>query len=259
MLASVTTHYARHLAHADVEVRHQGLWLHRCRNEYFPDGRYFHYCRDEFSRWSHQTERCIQNAVDAWYHAGAPVAGETVIDVGAGRGEDSIAFSRSVGSQGRVIAIEAHPDTFTILQRFCELNRLNVLPVHAAALNYEGAALIEDCDDWRDNSIGESGSISVPARTLDAICGADASGPVGLLKLNIEGSEVAALRGASGLLGRTRLVAVACHDFRADRGDGERFRTRAEVQRLLRAAGFSVIGRAEDPRLGINDHIYGRH
>jgi FkbM family methyltransferase len=258
LLASATTRYARHLAHADVEVRYQGLWLHRCRNEYFPDGLRFHYCRDDFSRWPRQLDRCVQNAADYWYYAGAPVADEIVIDVGAGCGEDSMAFSRTVGSTGRVIAIEAHPVTFAMLRQCCELNRLmNVLPIHAAAVEYRGTARIADCKDWRDNSIDDGGAFAVPARTLDEICRADAPGPVGLLKLNIEGSEAAALRGATGLLGRTRLVAVACHDFRANRGDGERFRTHAEVQHLLRNAGFTVTVRTEDPRLGISDHVYG--
>lgn len=257
-LASAATHYARHLAHADVEVLYRGLWLHRFGNEYFPDGERFHYCRDDFRRWPHQTDRYVHNAVDYWYHAGTPAAGEIVIDVGAGRGEDSIAFARSVGPTGRVVSIEAHPVTFTMLRRCCELNRLmNVLPIHAAAVDYGGTALIGDCEDWRDNSIDVSGAFAVPARTLDEICRTDAPGPVGLLKLNIEGSEVAALRGATGLLGRTRLVAVACHDFRANRGDGERFRTHAEVQRLLRTAGFTVTVRSEDPRLGVSDHVYG--
>jgi FkbM family methyltransferase len=261
LLASVTTRYARHLAHADVEIRYRGLWLHRYRNEFFPDGQRFGYCRDDFARWSRETERCIRTAVDYWYHAGSPATDETVIDVGAGRGEDSIAFSRSVGPQGRVIAIEAHPLTFTMLRRFCEWNGYaNVLPVHAAALDRHGTAQIEDCEQWRDNSIAERGVFTVPARTLDEICEAQAVGPVGLLKLNIEGSELAALRGAPVLLGRTRLVAVACHDFRAERGDGERFRTRAGVQRLLAAAGFEVKARKDDPRLGISDHVYGlRH
>ena len=97
----------------------------------------------------------------------------------------------------------------------------------------------------------------MPASTLDYICRSKAPGPVGLLKLNIEGSETAALRGASELLSRTRLVAVACHDFRADRGDGERFRTRAEVRRLLESAGFEVVTRTKDPRLGVSHHVYG--
>ena len=222
------------------------------------DGSRFQYFRDEFRRWSHQADRCVAASRDYWYQAGAPLPGETVVDVGAGRGEDLLAFRESVGPAGRVLAIEAHPITFRLLQRFCELNRLAiVLPVHAAALDYEGTARIGNRADWQDNSIGDGDDFAVPARTLDDICRVHAPGPVGLLKLNIEGSEASALRGATRLLARTRLVAVACHDFRADRGDGERFRTRTEVQRLLDAAGFEVTVRSDDPRVGVQDHVFG--
>jgi tRNA G46 methylase TrmB len=54
-----------------------------------------------------------------------PQRGDVVIDVGAGRGEDTLTFSRAVGRTGRVIAIEAHPLSFKILQRFCLLNELS--------------------------------------------------------------------------------------------------------------------------------------
>jgi FkbM family methyltransferase len=258
LLAALATRHARRLSQDDVEVWYDGVWHHRSGQIAFADGSRFQYIRDEFRRWSHQVEKCVAASRDYWYYAGAPLPGETVIDVGAGRGEDLLAFCESVGSTGRVIAIEAHPITFRSLRRFCDLNRLAiVLPVHAAALDHEGAARMSNCDDWQDNSIDEDGEIAVPARTLDNICRADASGPFGLVKMNIEGSEVAALRGAARLLARTRLVTVACHDFRADRGEGERFRTRVEVLRMLEAAGFAVSVRSEDPRAGIQDHVFG--
>lgn len=259
LLAAVATRYARKLAQDDVEVWFDGVWHHRSGQVAFADGSQFQYYRDEFRRWSHQADKCVAASRDYWYHAGAPLPGETVVDVGAGRGEDLLAFCESAGPTGRVLAIEAHPNTFRLLQRFCELNRLAIVrPVHVAALDFEGTARIGDCADWQDNSIGDGDDFVVPARTLDDICRAEAPGPVGLLKLNIEGSEASALRGATRLLARTRLVAVACHDFRADRGDGERFRTRARVQQLLEAAGFAVSSRSLDPRVGIQDHVFGK-
>ncbi|MGE0030106.1 MAG: FkbM family methyltransferase [Steroidobacteraceae bacterium] len=255
----MATRYARRLSQDDVEIWYDGVWHHRSGQIAFADGSRFQYFRDEFRRWSHQAERCVAASTDYWYHAGAPLPGETVVDVGAGRGEDLLAFCESVGPTGRVIAIEAHPETFRLLQRFRELNSLAiVVPVHAAALDYEGTAHIGNCADWQDNSIGDGGDFAVPARTLDDICRVVAPGPVGLLKMNIEGSEASALQGATGLLARTQLVAVACHDFRADRHDGERFRTRAHVQRLLEASGFAVTSRSQDPRVGIQDHVFGK-
>jgi FkbM family methyltransferase len=258
LLAAVATRCARRIAEDDVEVWYDGLWHHRSGQIAFVDGSRFQYFRDEFQRWSHQADRYVAASKDYWYYAGIPLLGEAIVDVGAGRGEDLLAFCESAGPTGRVLAIEAHPNTFRSLQRFCELNRLtNVLPIHAAALDYKGTVCIGNCENWLDNSIGDGYDFCVPARTLDAICNLAVPGPVGLLKMNIEGSEAFALQGATGMLARTRLVAVACHDFRADRGDGERFRTRIKVRRLLEAAGFTVTVRSEDPRVGVQDHVFG--
>ena len=49
---------------------------------------------------------------DLWCHGYDLRAGEIVVDVGAGVGDDVVVFSRLVGLHGRVIAIEAHPTTF---------------------------------------------------------------------------------------------------------------------------------------------------
>src|SRR4051794_33133529 len=43
--------------------------------------------------------------------------GSTVVDVGAYIGTHTLAFANFVGAQGRVIAIEAQPATFGLLQR----------------------------------------------------------------------------------------------------------------------------------------------
>ena len=46
-----------------------------------------------------------------------PKPGDTVVDVGAGMGDDTLVFSRMVGPSGRVFSFEAHPDTFRCLQK----------------------------------------------------------------------------------------------------------------------------------------------
>lgn len=258
LLAAAATRYARRLSGADVEVLYDGVWMHRSGREVFPDGKRFAYFREEFRRWANQAEKFASAAADYWYHAGRPLPGEVVVDVGAGRGEDAIAFSRTVGAQGRVIAVEAHPTTYALLVQFCRLNRLaNVLPVQAAAGDFDGIAMIEDGADWQENSVSADGTLQTPASTLDRLCDPFVAGPVALLKMNIEGGEIAALHGAPDLLARTRLVAVACHDFRADRGEGKRFRTRAAVMDMLASAGFAVSDRARDSRAGIRDHVFG--
>ena len=51
--------------------------------------------------------------LDTWYAFDQPMEGNTIIDVGAGIGEDAVVFSKLVGLSGRVVAIEAHPGTFS--------------------------------------------------------------------------------------------------------------------------------------------------
>ena len=68
-----------------------------------------------------------------------PSDGDTVIDVGAHLGLYSIIGSKLVGNHGTVIAIEAHPHNFEILNRNISLNGLaNVRVLHYAAYSRKG-------------------------------------------------------------------------------------------------------------------------
>ena len=68
-----------------------------------------------------------------------PSDGDTVIDIGAHLGLYSIMGSKLVGKNGRVIAIEAHPQNFEILKRNISLNGLaNVRTLHCATFFEKG-------------------------------------------------------------------------------------------------------------------------
>src|SRR4051794_16582602 len=53
---------------------------------------------------------------DIYLHTCAPRPGNTVIDVGAGIGDTTLAFASLVGPSGSVLAVEAHPRTFSCLR-----------------------------------------------------------------------------------------------------------------------------------------------
>ena len=95
----------------------------------------------------------------------------------------------------------------------------------------------------------------MPALTLDELSNGIPS--IALLKMNIEGAETAALRGASSTLRRTQHVAIACHDFLADETGDESYRTREDVTALLQDAGFNVSGRLDDARPWARDYVFG--
>ncbi len=62
----------------------------------------------------------------------SPKKGDTVIDVGAAFGFYTIMASKTVGQQGRVVAIEAQPDSFDMLNKNIKLNKL----ANIQTLNY---------------------------------------------------------------------------------------------------------------------------
>ena len=62
-----------------------------------------------------------------------PKEGDIVVDVGAHVGHYTLISSKRVGQNGKVVAIEADPDNFEMLNRNIKLNGLtNVIPLNYA-------------------------------------------------------------------------------------------------------------------------------
>ena len=97
----------------------------------------------------------------------------------------------------------------------------------------------------------------VQGETLYQICDREAVEEISLIKMNIEGAERYALLGMQSVIRRTGTICVACHDFLADLGHGEEFRTRAFVEGFLIDQGFKLASRRDDPRDWVRDHIFG--
>ena len=94
-----------------------------------PKYNYEFYCRinkDDFIVMTRHEDVIIQ-----YFH---PKEGDVVIDVGAHIGRYTIIASKRVGPNGKVIAIEADPSNFEMLNRNIQLNRL----ANVTTLNYVG-------------------------------------------------------------------------------------------------------------------------
>ena len=70
---------------------------------------------------------------------------------------------------------------------------------------------------------------------------------IDLLQINIEGAEKYLLPMIKDYSNIKRII-VSAHDFRADRGEGEQYRTREFVKNYLTDAGYSVIHCGSKPR-----------
>lgn len=263
LLENIATHFLRRTEGGDIEVLHRdGLWTFRVGPNFFPAGPTLSYTYGDFDKWKRQMDVYVSDAKDYWLQHYRPQEGDIVVDVGAGRGEDTVAFSRAVGETGRVIAIEAHPVTFAILKSFCRLNRLaNVTPLQLAVMDRPGNVQIAESESgWKVNAIeyGEGSSgILVRAATLDEVCREQGLNDIAFLKMNIESAERHALLGMESVIPRIRQICVACHDFWWECGHGEQFRTRAFVEQFLIEHGFTLASRPDDPRDYVRDHVFG--
>lgn len=131
-------------------------------------------------------------------------AGDTFVDVGANIGYFSLLGAKLVGPRGRVHAFEANPATACLLQTNLDRNGAANVVVHALAVGEEaGQATIHEPEDGNMGSdfaspcAGGSGGLQVRMDLIDAVVKAER---VRLIKLDIEGGEAKALRGARGLL-----------------------------------------------------------
>ena len=171
---------------------------------------------------SHSFTTCFWPAVDqyepdvraALLHFLKP--GGTFVDCGANIGYFSVMAQQIVGSAGRVVAIEANPATFCLLERNLDANGA------AEAINCAVAAHTADAELFvpREGDVysclrtgglvdgNDAQAIRVPGRTLDEIVMSLRLTRLDLLKLDVEGGELDILRSASRVLRDLRPVIV---------------------------------------------------
>lgn len=230
-------------------VSYEGEWIQR-----FPSCTLV---EPRLTLWTpQQIERLASDVFMYRYH---PKEGDTVVDVGAGTGWETLSFSRMVGISGRVISIEAHPKVFGCLSRMRRENRLdNVTLVHSAVADRGGEVTLSDSPEHEGNSIiGEFSGIRVACTTLDDIFRSFELSQVDFLKMNIEGAERLAIAGMREMVQKTKNVCISCHDFLTTEGGPNEMRTKAEVISFLKQSGFVVSLRESDGRINVRDYVYG--
>jgi len=252
VLRTVINHRVRRCAPGVRVYYRRGMWMHQEGAVIYVDSPTMDYRLAIFPTWANELNRAIADAADTWFHVYQPRPGDLIIDAGAGKGEDTIVFSGAVGLAGKVLSIEPHPITFRCLHLFCELNHLqNVAPANFALVDSARPVAIESLEGWQANRIvhpDTKGSLQVAGLSLDDLVEREKVQRIDFLKMNIEGAEAMAIRGMERTLRITHAVCISCHDFRADDGEGEFFRTRQLVQGCVERAGFRMISRRDDPR-----------
>ncbi|HXB53140.1 MAG TPA: FkbM family methyltransferase [Vicinamibacteria bacterium] len=128
-------------------------------------------------------------------------AGDVVVDLGAHLGSFALPAA-AVGC--RVLAVEAAPQSAALLQASATRNGFrNLKVIQAAAAAAPGS--LEFCPRGPHGHVATPliplPTIAVPAVTVDELLLELGWGPVAFVKMDIEGSEIGALRGMSRVLG----------------------------------------------------------
>jgi FkbM family methyltransferase len=137
--------------------------------------------------------------------------GMTLLDVGANIGYFTLLGARLTGDEGRVISIEANVENYKLLMLSRMVNNFNNIEAyplavmdHAGAIHYyhstgsDGVAFRLDTskDDFFENAV------VVPAVTIDSLIPENVK--IDVIKIDIEGGEIFALKGAERLIKRDR-------------------------------------------------------
>lgn len=190
----------------------RSIYVNRCRDRLFP-------------------------FICAFYYQYAVAPGDTVVQIGASEGEETVRLARAVGETGLVVAIEPEPANYQKLRDRIAANQLaNVKPIRSGAWSAKGAlrfftespkshrvAELPATDvrytDWLGddvdiNSVYYSGETTVDVDTVDnllAATGLRRTSPVRYVLIETNGAEYEVLKGMTETLPRVQQLTVRAH------------------------------------------------
>jgi FkbM family methyltransferase len=156
--------------------------------------------------------------------------GETFVDVGSNVGYYTLKAATDYGEDINIVAIEAHPENYKALCRNIACNGFtNIAAINKAVSENKGIVTMSESlafgyrtrfetysiNNNNSSSITDaSSSLQVECDTLDNIL---AGYKVDLMKIDIEGAEVLALKAATNTLKGLRKIIVEIHEYNFDK------------------------------------------
>ncbi len=182
---------------------------------------------------------------------------ETFVDVGANVGSYTLSAAKEYKDKGvKIIAVEAHPDNYRALCRNIQINNFrNVKTINKVVTDHKGNVTlyershdgsrvdsdlysIYDTESLAQNNILHPGGnlLQLEGDTLDNML---LDERVDVMKMDIEGAEVTALKGARNTLNKLRKIIVEIH------GDNNN-----AIEHILLEHGFDLQNTAEKRVIG---------
>ena len=137
--------------------------------------------------------------------------GDVFWDVGAHQGYITLAASKWVGPAGRVVSFEPSTANRSMLERHVRWNKLDNVEVFPFAISdTDGVAQFGGSGGSVSFRLGR-GDESVATRTMRSLIENDSQPRPTVLKLDVERSEAAALRGGTDYLSPDMIVWISLH------------------------------------------------
>lgn len=140
-----------------------------------------------------------------------------IIDLGANVGYYSLKLSQK-NENCKIIAIEPNPNTFKILSKNCELNNLQNIDLYNVAISEKNGTveLFQSETHSGTSSIlsksnSKNESVLIKSMTLDKLLG-NSYKKIDWLKIDVEGSELFVLKGATNTLKITNKIIIELHE-----------------------------------------------
>ncbi len=169
--------------------------------------------------------------------------GDTYIDVGTNLGFQSMFASRLVGPSGTVLSFEPNPETFLLLSAHIAMNRIRNCKLHNVALGEAESEAVLNLMETHSGTAtlravaGKTRSVTVPVRRGDDVLRDTPFTGKTVLKMDVEGFELLALRGLPETLSRVSIAVVeVTPEWLAAQGG-----TAEQLMILMKELGFTAL------------------
>lgn len=165
--------------------------------------------------------------------------GDTVVDIGAHIGYFTIILSDLVGNDGKVIAFEPNPITFSILKKNIETNSLsNVILENLAISDIESEQYIKESNESAGSSIDKNytDGIKINTITLDKYF---ENKEINFIKMDVQGSEFNILNGGIKTFKKKPKCIIEIHPTIFD-SKGEKISSK-EIINMLKNCNYNIF------------------
>ena len=171
-----------------------------------------------------------------------PGKGDVIMDCGAHIGNCAVLFSRFVGKEGIVIALEPFEESFKTLQnRAQRLRRKNIIAINKGVWNNTGRFSLRVFSNTISCKVVEDVNVVntknkhkyIDCITIDDLMNELKIKRLDMIKMDIEGAEIEALQGSENTLSDYKpRVAIASYHNRDNKP------TYLKVEEILRSSGY---------------------